>query len=112
LRTREHDGIAGTPFDQSRFTTPTNRISQQCFAQDQSFKPCISNGTPPSDYSVMTNPQQEAHLRELQLDMGITEFKNRLPGQITVPASLEARPAPENFITGLRARGWPANLVA
>jgi putative restriction endonuclease len=65
-----------------------------------------------SDCSVIVNPDSESRLAELKLDMGLDEFKARLPGRITVPHSIEARPDPQKLILGLRARYWPANLCA
>lgn len=65
-----------------------------------------------SNYQIVVNSDQESHLAELRLDMGIDEFRQRLPERITVPASIEARPDPAKLIVGLRARRWPELLVA
>ena len=65
-----------------------------------------------SDYKVITNSDAEGRLRELRLDMGLREFKSRLPESIALPISLEMRPVPENLRLGLRARRWPAGLIA
>jgi hypothetical protein len=61
---------------------------------------------------VMVNPETANRLAELQLAVGLEEFKTRLPAQITCPASIEARPEPGKLIVGLRARRWPDDLVA
>jgi len=65
-----------------------------------------------TDYSVITNPEAEARLRELRLDMGLPEFKSRLPSSITLPTSLEMRPDSANLRLGLQARRWPDALIA
>ena len=65
-----------------------------------------------SDYRIVINPESERHLGELRLDMGINEFKSRLPDRITIPSTLEAQPDPRKLIIGLRARRWPESLVA
>jgi hypothetical protein len=65
-----------------------------------------------SDCRVIVNPENESRLAELRLDVGLAEFKARLPERITPPAVAETRPAPQNLIIGLRARRWPDNLVA
>ncbi len=65
-----------------------------------------------SDYGVIVNPETENRLVDLQLDVGLSEFKSRLPVRITVPITIEARPEPERLIIGLRARRWPENMVA
>jgi len=64
-----------------------------------------------SDYGVITNPEGERRLKELHLDMGLEEFRSRLPEQITVPRSLEMQPEPGNLRLGLQARRWPAELI-
>ena len=64
-----------------------------------------------SDYGVIVNPETENRLAELQLAVGLEEFKARLPAT-THPATIEARPEPGKLIIGLRARRWPENLVA
>lgn len=64
------------------------------------------------DYSVITNPEAEERLTELRLNMGLGEFKLRLPESIALPASLEMRPTPENLRLGLQARRWPSRLIA
>jgi putative restriction endonuclease len=64
------------------------------------------------DYSVITNPITERRLVELRLNVGLEEFKARLPKRITPPAVVETRPSSQNLVIGLRARGWPENLVA
>jgi putative restriction endonuclease len=65
-----------------------------------------------SNYRIVINPDHEQHLTDLRLDMGLDEFRLRLPEQITAPSSLEARPDPRKLIIGLQARRWPALLVA
>jgi len=60
-----------------------------------------------SDYRVTTNPDHEARLASLRLDMGLEKFKSELPHRITLPSSVESRPAPAKLILGLRARRWP-----
>jgi len=65
-----------------------------------------------SDFRVITNPEMEVRLSDLHLDMGLDEFKDRLPERITLPLHPEVRPLPENFILGLRARNWRDELIA
>ena len=60
-----------------------------------------------SDYSVVINPERADRLREINLDSGLEEFRTRLPDRIRVPASIEARPLPENLRLGLEVRRWP-----
>jgi hypothetical protein len=54
----------------------------------------------------------ESRLAQLQLDVGLEEFRARLPMYIMLPASIEARPDPRKLVAGLRVRRWPDNLVA
>ena len=65
-----------------------------------------------SDYKVITNPEAEVRLSELRLNMGLPEFKSRLPESIVLPTSSEMRPLPENLRLGLQARRWPNRLIA
>lgn len=65
-----------------------------------------------SDYSIVTNDEAERRLEALRLHGGLAEFKKRLPAKITPPASIEARPTPDNLILGLQARRWPTALIA
>lgn len=65
-----------------------------------------------STYRIIVNQIQERHLSELGLDNGIDRFRSQLPGQITVPASIEARPDPRKLLIGLRSRQWPEEFVA
>lgn len=65
-----------------------------------------------SNYMVITNSDAEARLSELRLNMGLPEFKSRLPDRITLPASSEMHPEPENLRLGLQARRWPNRLIA
>lgn len=65
-----------------------------------------------SDCSIILNPDSESRLAELNLDMGLPEFKSRLPAKIVVPHSIEARPDPQKLILGLKARYWPTILCA
>jgi putative restriction endonuclease len=65
-----------------------------------------------SDYRIITNFEQESHLGQLRLDMGLEDFKAGLPKKIRVPASLEVRPLPKNLRQGLKARRWPESLIA
>ncbi|MGI8981599.1 MAG: HNH endonuclease [Pirellulaceae bacterium] len=65
-----------------------------------------------SNYRIVINPDQARHLADLKLDMGIKDFRSHLPEKITLPSSIEVRPNPEKLIVGLRARRWPASLVA
>lgn len=65
-----------------------------------------------SDLSVVVNPKVATRLHTLGLDVGLDEFKSRLPGRITVPNSIEARPDPDKLVLGLRARNWPNVLCA
>jgi putative restriction endonuclease len=65
-----------------------------------------------SSYRVITNPDSENRLGELRLDMGLEQFKARLPKQIVVPRSIEARPDPGKLVLGLGARNWPIALRA
>lgn len=65
-----------------------------------------------SDFRVIVNPETESRLAQLRLDVGLEDFKSRLPQQIIYPASIEARPDPRRLVIGLRARRWPDNLVA
>lgn len=65
-----------------------------------------------ANYRIITNPNREQALSELQLDMGLDEFRNRLPETIHVPGVIEARPIPDNLRRGLEARQWPPGLVA
>lgn len=65
-----------------------------------------------SDYRVITNPHIEGRLGDLRLDMGLDEFKARLPKLIRLPTHPEVRPSPDKLAIGLRVRSWPDNLVA
>ncbi len=65
-----------------------------------------------SDYSIITNPDQENSLAAIRLDTGLDAFKAALPDRITVPAQSEIRPDPRKLIVGLQARRFPAILVA
>jgi len=64
-----------------------------------------------SDHKIVVNPDAARRLRELDLDSALGEFSERLPERIRVPASIEARPAPENLRLALQARRWPAAFV-
>lgn len=65
-----------------------------------------------SDYSIVTNNDAEERLTALRLHAGLAGFKRHLPRAITPPASIEARPLPENLVLGLQARRWPQSLIA
>ncbi|HWB13815.1 MAG TPA: HNH endonuclease [Pirellulales bacterium] len=65
-----------------------------------------------SDYSIVTNDAVEQRLAALGLDSGLEDFRQRLPSQITPPASIEARPLPAYLLLGMRARRWPDSLIA
>lgn len=64
-----------------------------------------------SRFTVIVNPSAEDRLAALNLNMGIDEFKQRLRSEIVLPSTIEVRPSPENFITGLRARHWPEGQI-
>ncbi len=65
-----------------------------------------------SDYRLVVNPTAEKRLANLNLHMGLTDFKARLPEGITLPNNIEMRPDPRNLIVGLQARLWPEEFVA
>ncbi len=65
-----------------------------------------------SNFSVVVNPDAETRLAALKLQMGLDDFKNRLPKQITLPTVIEVRPSPKNLQLGLKARLWPDKFVA
>lgn len=64
-----------------------------------------------SNYSIVMNPAMIQRLHEINLDTGLDEFRNRLPEQIRVPTSIEARPHPDNLLLGLQLRGFPTELI-
>ncbi|HEY5314067.1 MAG TPA: HNH endonuclease [Pirellulales bacterium] len=65
-----------------------------------------------STYRIVTNPAYGNRLSTLQLDMGLEEFKSRLPETITVPSAIEVRPDSKKLAQGLRVRNWPDNFCA
>jgi len=65
-----------------------------------------------SDYTIVVNPESERRLAALQLQSGLTEFKQRLPERIVLPGSHDVRPLPRYLVEGMRARHWPDTFVA
>lgn len=64
-----------------------------------------------SDLSVVLNDHAQRRLSELRLDMGLDDFRSRLPAKIRVPTNIEVRPLPANLKLGLKVRRWPESLI-
>jgi putative restriction endonuclease len=65
-----------------------------------------------SSFRVVINHERVRRLNELGLASGLETFQARLPVQIRVPASIEARPLPDFLRLGMELRQWPADLIA
>jgi putative restriction endonuclease len=65
-----------------------------------------------SNYNIVLNPLAEQRLSQLNLSVGLDEFRTRLPARISVPNVIEVRPSAQNLILGLQARFWPESHVA
>lgn len=65
-----------------------------------------------SDYRIVINPAMVDRLNEIKLDTAIEPFTKALPAKIHVPASIEARPNPDNLVLGLQTRRWDDRFVA
>ncbi len=65
-----------------------------------------------SSYKIVVNPDKASQLVVLQLDMGLDEFRGRLPEHIALPNVIDARPNPEYLALGLRSRQWPTAYIS
>jgi putative restriction endonuclease len=65
-----------------------------------------------SSFRVVVNPSAVRRLHEIGLDTAIDQFRQQLPKSIHVPASIEARPAPEYLRLGMALRGFPGDLIS